>query len=105
MRKSPSCTAIVCPTNAGKIVEARLHAGALDAHPEARAVGHVLAGLDVADLCVALREGRTPRANCAQTFHVLDLMCAFHDSASEGREYVLKPGYVRQPQLGLEERF
>lgn len=62
-------------------------------------------GLGVADLCVALREGRTPRANCAQTFHVLDLMCAFHDSASEGREYVLKPGYARQPQLGLEGSF
>ena len=58
-------------------------------------------GLGVADLCVALREGRAPRANCVQTFHVLDLMCAFHDSASSGREIKLRPGFQRQPAMTL----
>ena len=56
-------------------------------------------GLGVADLCAALREGRTPRANCRQTFHVLDIMCAFHESAEAGREIALQKGFERQPAL------
>ena len=58
-------------------------------------------GVGVADLCRALREGGTPRANCAQTFHVLDLMCAFHESSDSGREVSLQKGFVRQPALPL----
>ena len=58
-------------------------------------------GVGVADLCRALREGGTPRANCAQTFHVLDLMCAFHESSDSGREVALQKGFVRQPALPL----
>ena len=58
-------------------------------------------GIGVADLCRALREGGTPRANCAQTFHVLDLMCAFHESSDSGREVALQKGFVRQPALPL----
>ena len=58
-------------------------------------------GLGVADMCQALREGRTPRANCGQTFHVLDLMCAFHDSANTGAEKKLQKGFTRQPALEL----
>ena len=58
-------------------------------------------GVGVADLCRALLEGGTPRANCAQTFHVLDLMCAFHESSDSGREVSLQKGFVRQPALPL----
>ena len=58
-------------------------------------------GIGVADMCAALREGRTPRANCAQTFHVLDLMCAFHESAACGKEIALRKGFARQPALSL----
>jgi len=62
-------------------------------------------GLGLTDLCVALREGRTPRANCGQTFHVLDLMCAFHDAADSGMVKKLQPGFVRQPALELGMKF
>ncbi|MCR5041612.1 MAG: Gfo/Idh/MocA family oxidoreductase [Clostridia bacterium] len=58
-------------------------------------------GLGVADMCRALREGRTPRANCSQTFHVLDLMCAFHESSDSGKEIALKRGFERQSALGF----
>jgi len=62
-------------------------------------------GLGVADLCTALREGRTPRANCGQTFHVLDLMCAFHDASDSGKEYELQGGFVRQKPMELGYQF
>ena len=58
-------------------------------------------GLGVADMCAAICEGRTPRANCAQTFHVLDIMCAFHESADAGKEIRLQKGFARQPALPL----
>ena len=58
-------------------------------------------GIGVADMCRALRSGGTPRANCSQTFHVLDLMCAFHESAQEGREIALQKGFARQPARPL----
>jgi predicted dehydrogenase len=58
-------------------------------------------GLGVYDACRALLVGETPRANCAQTFHVLDLMCAFHESASEGKNVSLASGFERQPPLPL----
>lgn len=59
-------------------------------------------GVGVADMCIALREGRKPRANCDQTFHVLDLMCAFHDSSDAGKEIQLREGFRREPALSLE---
>ncbi|MBQ7638549.1 MAG: Gfo/Idh/MocA family oxidoreductase [Clostridia bacterium] len=58
-------------------------------------------GIGVADMCAALRDGRTPRANCAQTFHVLDLMCAFHESSDSGAEVKLADGFSRGPALEL----
>lgn len=42
-------------------------------------------GVGVADMAYALRTGRAHRANGALTYHVLDLMHAFHDSSKEGR--------------------
>lgn len=62
-------------------------------------------GIGVADMCTALREGRTPRANHEQTFHVLDIMCAFHESAQEGKEKYLKQGFERQPALAKGYRY
>ena len=62
-------------------------------------------GLGVADLCEAIREGRPARANCEQTFHVLDLMCAFHDAANEQKQLKLGSGYNRQPALELGKVF
>lgn len=62
-------------------------------------------GLGVADMCSALREGRMPRANCEQTFHVLDLMCAFYDAAREGKRQVLHSSYQRQGMLEIGEIF
>ena len=62
-------------------------------------------GLGVADMCEALRNGKTPRANSGQTFHVLDIMCAFHDSAREGREWKLQEGFERQPALEISKKY
>ena len=56
-------------------------------------------GLD--DMAVAIRTGREARADYKQTFHVLDLMCAFHDSANSGAEKKLQKGFVRQPALEM----
>ncbi|MDL2206536.1 Gfo/Idh/MocA family oxidoreductase [Eubacteriales bacterium OttesenSCG-928-N13] len=58
-------------------------------------------GLGVSDLCVALREGRKPRGNCDQTFHVLDLMCAFHEASDQGKQVKLNSGFDRQPLRAL----
>ncbi|MCX5769921.1 MAG: Gfo/Idh/MocA family oxidoreductase [Candidatus Hydrogenedentes bacterium] len=42
-------------------------------------------GIGVADMALALREQRRHRANESLTYHVLDLMHAFHDSSTQGR--------------------
>jgi predicted dehydrogenase len=44
-------------------------------------------GLGAADMIAALRSGRPHRASAELAFHVLDLMCAFHD-ASDGGAHV-----------------
>lgn len=44
-------------------------------------------GVGLADMAEAIRQGRTPRADAAMAFHVLDIMCAIHE-ASEREEYV-----------------
>ena len=62
-------------------------------------------GLGVADMCRSILEGGAPRADCAQTFHVLDLMCAFHESAEKGAEVSLRDGFERQPALDPDYRF
>jgi predicted dehydrogenase len=41
-------------------------------------------GLGLADMAAALRSGRPHRANGQLTYHVLDLMHAFHDASREG---------------------
>ncbi len=47
-------------------------------------------GLGVADMAAAIQEGRPHRASAELTYHVLDLMHAFHDSAREGRHVALE---------------
>ena len=43
--------------------------------------------LGVAEMALAIQTGRTPRANGALLYHVLDLMAGFHDAADAGRHY------------------
>ena len=47
-------------------------------------------GLGVADMAYALRTGRKHRANGELTYHVLDLMHAFHDASETGRHVELR---------------
>jgi len=47
-------------------------------------------GVGVADMALALREGRRHRANETLTYHVLDLMHAFHDSSTQARHIDIK---------------
>ncbi len=58
-------------------------------------------GLGVADLACAIRENRPHRANADQTFHVLDLMCAFHNASDAGGAVRLGSRFDRQPLLEL----
>jgi predicted dehydrogenase len=46
-------------------------------------------GLGIADMAMALRMGRRPRAGSPLTYHVLDVMQAFEDSCREGLVYRL----------------
>jgi len=59
-------------------------------------------GLGVADACKAIVNGALPRANGAQTFHVLDLMCAFHEAAAEGKTIRLNTEFDRAPAPELQ---
>ena len=56
-------------------------------------------GLGVADMARALRAGRPYRANDRLTFHVLDLMCAFHDASDRGEHVVLESTCERPAPL------
>jgi predicted dehydrogenase len=47
--------------------------------------GELGRGLGVAEMAVALREGRAPRASGDLMFHVLDAMLAVHESSAEDR--------------------
>ncbi len=53
-------------------------------------------GLGVADMAYALRTGRPHRASGELTYHVLDLMHAFHD-ASEGDRHVYPESTCERP--------
>ena len=47
-------------------------------------------GLGVADLAYAIRTGRRHRASGEVAYHVLEIMHGFHDSAREGKHYLLE---------------
>ena len=62
-------------------------------------------GIGPADMAYALRTGRGHRANGDLTYHVLDVMHAFHDSSNSGKHIRVKSS-VKRPAplpLGLRE--
>jgi predicted dehydrogenase len=56
-------------------------------------------GLGVADMACALRSGRDHRASGELAFHVLDLMCAFHDASDRGEHVEPESRCDRPPPL------
>ncbi len=56
-------------------------------------------GLGVAEMAEAIREGRPHRASGELTYHVLDMMHAFHDSAREGQHIELQSTCERPAPL------
>jgi len=58
-------------------------------------------GLGVADMACGLRSGRPHRANGELTYHVLDVMHAFHDASKENRHIEVKSTCERPAPLPL----
>ena len=57
-------------------------------------------GLGLADMAKALTSGRTFRADCQQTYHVLDVMTAFERSSISGcREAIMSPFEKKEPMV------
>ncbi|MEX1029825.1 MAG: Gfo/Idh/MocA family oxidoreductase [Paenibacillaceae bacterium] len=62
-------------------------------------------GIGVMDMAFAIRNERTHRAHGDMAYHVLEAMHAFHDSAAEGRHYMMKSTCERpaaMPELSLD---
>jgi predicted dehydrogenase len=64
--------------------------------PHTHGYGDNARGVGVADMAIALRTGRRHRANEALTYHVLDLMHAFHDASATGK-YVTMSSTCERP--------
>jgi predicted dehydrogenase len=58
--------------------------------------------LGVADMAHAIRAGRPHRAGGELTYHVLDIMHAFHDASTEGRHIQLESTCPRPAPLALD---
>lgn len=58
-------------------------------------------GIGVADMAKALRSGRKPRASGELAFHVLDIMCAFHEASEMGRHIQLQSACQRPAALPM----
>jgi predicted dehydrogenase len=58
-------------------------------------------GLGLADMAMALRGQRKPRNGIALTYHVLDIMCAIHESAGECRQVELSSSSERPALLSM----
>lgn len=56
-------------------------------------------GIGVADMAYALRTGRSHRANGELTYHVLDVMHAFHDASKEGKHIMVQSTCQRPAAL------
>ncbi len=56
-------------------------------------------GLGLADMAKALETGRPFRANCAQTYHVLEIMDGFLRSSMSHCEIPIKSRFERQPLM------
>ncbi|MBI4556839.1 MAG: Gfo/Idh/MocA family oxidoreductase [Candidatus Hydrogenedentes bacterium] len=61
-------------------------------------------GIGVADMAYALRTGRPHRASGDLTYHVLDIMHAFHDASNTNRHIKLKSKCKRPAPLPLNLR-
>lgn len=58
-------------------------------------------GLGVADMAHAIESGRPHRANGELAFHVLELMCTFHDASDQGQHISLQSSCERPAPLPL----
>ena len=65
--------------------------------PHTHGFGQNARGVGVADMAYALRTRRRHRANEALTYHVLDLMHAFHDASATGK-YVMMSSTCERPK-------
>ncbi len=59
-------------------------------------------GLGVADMACALRTGRSFRASAELSYHVLDIMHAFHESSASGRHIKIKSKCQRPAALPID---
>lgn len=57
--------------------------------------------LGVADMALAIREGRAPRAGGQMAYHVLDLMHAIHEASDEGHHIEIASSCERPAPLGF----
>ncbi len=58
-------------------------------------------GVGVADMAYALRSGRPNRASGELAYHVLDIMCAFHDASDQGKHIELQSTCARPAPLPM----
>lgn len=58
-------------------------------------------GIGLADMAYALRTGRKNRTNGDLTYHILDIMCGFHDSANTGRHWDIESTCERPAPLPM----
>ncbi len=58
-------------------------------------------GIGVADMAYGLRTGREHRTNGELAFHVLDIMCALHESSDKGKHIMLESTCKRPKPLPL----
>lgn len=58
-------------------------------------------GMGVADMAYGLRSGRPHRANGELTYHVLDVMHAFHDASKSGKHAMLESTCARPAPLPM----
>ena len=56
-------------------------------------------GLGLWDLCRALHENRPARAGADMFYHVLDVMCAFHEAADTGRHIAIESDFALPDRL------
>ena len=59
-------------------------------------------GLGAADMAQAIASGRPHRANGEMAYHVLDIMCAFHDASEQGRHVELESTCQRPAPLSTD---
>jgi predicted dehydrogenase len=59
-------------------------------------------GLGVADMAYALRSGRPQRASGDLTYHILDIMHAFHEASDQGRHVMLSSTCARPAALPVD---